>query len=307
MSEDAYNALVTLAGGETNLAGCIDTTNGYLVTNAEGLQNVVKASEEALMTDLKLAQSHEKLNYHELVGQLHDVTNGVEDYDDATLNTISTILDQIDVTKQQIAQYKILEQQLLGVTNAFTEMENAQQIDEAADYTDDLAEMIQTLFDSYANNEFGTETFWTAFKALVPEDIYGQFEDAGDQIEAGWDYLNNVLSRYYSSDDGNISINFDNIKNFVTDGLNTAFGNSTVFTGTLENFELNPQINTLEEFAEAMNLTTTEAFALGNAISKYSADHEDFLSDLEVETLENQIYACDQAMAELLEKANRIR
>lgn len=306
LSEDAYNALVTLAGGETNLAGCIDTTNGYLVTNAEGLQNVVKASEEALMTDLKLAQSHEKLNYHELVGQLHDVTNGVEDYDDATLNTISTILDQIDVTKQQISQYKILEQQLLGVTNAFTEMENAQQIDEAADYTDDLAEMIQTLFDSYANNEFGTETFWTAFKALVPEDIYGQFEDAGDQIEAGWDYLNNVLSRYYSSDDGNISINFDNIKNFVTDGLNTAFGNSTVFTGTLENFELNPQINTLEEFAEAMNLTTTEAFALGNAISKYSADHEDFLSDLEVETLENQIYACDQAMAELLEKQTEL-
>lgn len=306
LSEDAYNALVTLAGGETNLAGCIDTTNGYLVTNAEGLQNVVKASEEALMTDLKLAQSHEKLNYHELVGQLHDVTNGVEDYDDATLNTISTILDQIDVTKQQIAQYKILEQQLLGVTNAFTEMENAQQIDEAADYTDDLAEMIQTLFDSYANNEFGTETFWTAFKALVPEDIYGQFEDAGDQIEAGWDYLNNVLSRYYSSDDGNISINFDNIKNFVTDGLNTAFGNSTVFTGTLENFELNPQINTLEEFAEAMNLTTTEAFALGNAISKYSADHEDFLSDLEVETLENQIYTCDQAMAELLEKQTEL-
>lgn len=306
LSEDAYNALVTLAGGETNLAGCIDTTNGYLVTNAEGLQNVVKASEEALMTDLKLAQSHEKLNYHELVGQLHDVTNGVEDYDDATLNTISTILDQIDVTKQQIAQYKILEQQLLGVTNAFTEMENAQQIDEAADYTDDLTEMIQTLFDSYANNEFGTETFWTAFKALVPEDIYGQFEDAGDQIEAGWDYLNNVLSRYYSSDDGNISINFDNIKNFVTDGLNTAFGNSTVFTGTLENFELNPQINTLEEFAEAMNLTTTEAFALGNAISKYSADHEDFLSDLEVETLENQIYACDQAMAELLEKQTEL-
>lgn len=306
LSEDAYNALVTLAGGETNLAGCIDTTNGYLVTNAEGLQNVVKASEEALMTDLKLAQSHEKLNYHELVGQLHDVTNGVEDYDDVTLNTISTILDQIDVTKQQIAQYKLLEQQLLGVTNAFTEMENAQQIDEAADYTDDLAGMIQTLFDSYANNEFGTETFWTAFKALVPEDIYGQFEDAGDQIEAGWDYLNNVLSRYYSSDDGNISIDFDNIKNFVADGLNTAFGDSTVFTGTLEHFELNPQINTLEEFAEAMNLTTTEAFALGNAISKYSADHEDFLSDLEVETLENQIYACDQAMAELLEKQTEL-
>lgn len=302
LTEDAYNSLVTLAGGETALADCIDTTNGYLVTNADGLRGIVEASEEALMTDLKLAQSHERLNYHELVNQLYDVTDGVENYDEATLSTINTILDQIDATKQQIAQYKLLEQQLLGVTNAFTELDNAQAIDDAADYTDDLANMIQTLVDSYENNEFGTETFWTAFKALVPEDIYGQFEDAGDQIEAGWKYINKVLSRYYTSDDGNISINFDNIKNFVTDGLKTAFGDSTVFVGDLENFELNSQIETIEQFAEAMNLTTTEAFALGNAISKYSADHEDFLSSLEVETLEGKIYDCDQAMTELLKK-----
>lgn len=302
LTEDAYNSLVTLAGGETALADCIDTTNGYLVTNADGLRGIVEASEEALMTDLKLAQSHERLNYHELVNQLYDVTDGVENYDEATLSTINTILDQIDATKQQIAQYKLLEQQLLGVTNAFTELDNAQAIDDAADYTDDLANMIQTLVDSYENNEFGTETFWTAFKALVPEDIYGQFEDAGDQIEAGWKYINKVLSRYYTSDDGNISIDFDNIKNFVTDGLKTAFGDSTVFVGDLENFELNSQIETIEQFAEAMNLTTTEAFALGNAISKYSADHEDFLSSLEVETLEGKIYDCDQAMTELLKK-----
>lgn len=302
LTEDAYNSLVTLAGGETALADCIDTTNGYLVTNADGLRGIVEASEEALMTDLKLAQSHEKLNYHELVNQLYDVTDGVENYDETTLSTINTILDQIDATKQQIAQYKLLEQQLLGVTNAFTELDNAQAIDDAADYTDDLANMIQTLVDSYENNEFGTETFWTAFKALVPEDIYGQFEDAGDQIEAGWKYINKVLSRYYTSDDGNISIDFDNIKNFVTDGLKTAFGDSTVFVGDLENFELNSQIETIEQFAEAMNLTTTEAFALGNAISKYSADHEDFLISLEVETLEGKIYDCDQAMTELLKK-----
>lgn len=124
LTEDAYNSLVTLAGGETALADCIDTTNGYLVTNADGLRGIVEASEEALMTDLKLAQSHEKLNYHELVNQLYDVTDGVENYDEATLSTINTILDQIDATKQQIAQYKLLEQQLLGVTNAFTELDN---------------------------------------------------------------------------------------------------------------------------------------------------------------------------------------
>lgn len=312
LTEESYQSLVTLAGSETALADCIDTANGYMVTNVEKLQDIIAASEGALRGNIKLAQSHERFNYHELVKQLDDVTNGIEEYDDATLDSIGTILDQIDATKQQIAQYKLLEERLLGATNAFTEMENAQKIDEAADYSDDLANMIQTLFDAYEKKEFGGEAFWTAFEALIPEDVYKQFEDVGDQIDAGWDYLNNALSRYYSFDNGNISIDFDNIKNFVEDGLKTAFGDSTVFTGTLENFELNPQIESIQDLAEAMNLTTTEAFALANAISKYTAGNEDFLSDLisssysETENLENQIYACDEALAELLEKQTEL-
>ena len=67
------------------LADCIDTTNGYLVTNADALRKVVNAAEEATLSDLKMAEAHEKLNYHELVGQLYDVTDGLESYDEATL------------------------------------------------------------------------------------------------------------------------------------------------------------------------------------------------------------------------------
>lgn len=54
----------------------------------------------------------------------------------------------------------------------------------------------------------------------------------------------------------------------MEDGLNTAFGDSTVFLGDLENFDLNPQITTLEQFADALGITETAAFSLGNAISK---------------------------------------
>lgn len=307
LTEDTYNAIVALVGGEDKLADCIDTTNGYLVTNADALRKVVNAAEEATLSDLKMAEAHEKLNYHELVGQLYDVTDGLESYDEATLNSIGTILDQIDATKLQIAQYKLLEQQLLGVTNAFTELENAQAIDSAADYTDDLVSMIQTLIGSYENKEFGTEAFWTGLKSLVPEDIYGQFEDAGDQIEAGWEYLNNKLARYFTYDEGNVSIDSSNIEKFVSDALSTQLGDSTVFTGSLEHFELNPQIQSLEDLADAMGITTTAAFALASGISKYSANNADFLSSLmsdgtTIENLDNNIYQCDQTMQELLER-----
>lgn len=307
LTEDTYNAIVALVGGEDKLADCIDTTNGYLVTNADALRKVVNAAEEATLSDLKMAEAHEKLNYHELVGQLYDVTDGLESYDEATLNSIGTILDQIDATKLQIAQYKLLEQQLLGVTNAFTELENAQAIDSAADYTDDLVSMIQTLIGSYENKEFGTEAFWTGLKSLVPEDIYGQFEDAGDQIEAGWEYLNDKLARYFTYDEGNVSIDSSNIEKFVSDALSTQLGDSTVFTGSLEHFELNPQIQSLEDLADAMGITTTAAFALASGISKYSANNADFLSSLTsdgttIENLDNNIYQCDQTMQELLER-----
>lgn len=306
ITEDAYKAMVELAGSEEALAGCIDTTNGYLVTNAAELQKVIGASNEVLLNNIKVAQSHERLNYHNLVSELYDVCNGLENYDDASMQVVKSILDQIDKTELQIAKYKLLEQQVLGVTNAFTELSNAQALDEASDYTDDLSGMIDALIGSYENHEFGTETFQTAFDALIPEDIYERFTDAGDQLDAGWKYLNEKLARYFTYDDGSISIDYSNVEKFVSDALSTSFGDSTVLTGTLENFDLNPQIDTVEEFAEAMGVTTEVAFALGNAISKYTADNADFLSELEVDSLEGQIYECDQALLELLQRRNEL-
>lgn len=283
ITEDAYKAMVELAGSEEALAGCIDTTNGYLVTNAAELHKVIDASNEVLLSNIKMARSHERLNYHNLVSELYDVCNGLESYDDASMQVVKSILDQIDKIELQIAKYKLLEQQVLGVTNAFTELSNAQALDEASDYTDDLSGMIDALIGSYENHEFGTETFKTAFDALIPEDIYEQFTDAGDQLDAGWKYLNEKLARYFTYDDGSISIDYSNVEKFVSDALSTSFGDSTVLTGTLENFDLNPQIDTVEEFAEAMGVTTEVAFALGNAISKYTADNADFLSSLDGE------------------------
>lgn len=308
LTESAYQALVTLVGGEEALAESVDVANGYLITNADNLNDLVDAATEAAKADLKLAESQQMLKHHELVKTLKSVCDGLEDYDEGTMAVVSSLLEQIDATELQIAQYKLLEQQILGATNAFDKMANAKAIDTARDYTDDLAESISGLISSFENHEFGTEYFKTAFESLIPEDIYSQFTEAGDQLDAGWDYLNTKLARYFSFENGSASIDFGNVKTFVQDALNTAFGDSTVFTGTLEKFDLNPQITSVQELADAMGVTTTVAFSMANAISKYTTDNDDFLSKLSMDgaTLETQMLACDQQMAQLLEKQTQL-
>ena len=306
ISEEAYKAIASLAGGEVYLSSCVNTANGYLVTNAAALREIIGASQEAALENIRVAESHERLNYHELVSQLQDVTDEIDEYDDASADLVDSILDQIDAVDKQIAQYKLLEQQVLGVTNAFTEMENARAFDEATDYTDDLSSMVQDLLDAFSNREFGSETFRTAFEALVPEDIYDKFTDTGDQIDAGWKYIHNKLDRYFTYDDGNVTVEFGDVKQFVQDALATSYGDSTVFTGSLEEFNVNPQIESIEQLAEAMGITTTAAFALGNAITRFTTTDEDFLSALVPDSLESKIYACDAAMADLLKKRDEL-
>src|SRR5699024_11173625 len=167
----------------------------------------------------------------------------------------------------------------LGTTSGFDEIASAKEYDAVVDYTDDLSSAFSDLFSSFEKHEFGTETFKSAFETLVPEDIYEQIVDAEDRIQAGWEYLNGRVSRYFTFDDGNVSIDYDNTKKFVQDALNTAYEGSTVFTGTLEDFDLSPQIESVYELAEAMGVTEEVAFGMITAINKYNADGDNMFSE----------------------------
>ena len=61
----------------------------------------------------------------------------------------------------------LLEQQLLGTTSAFDKLADAQALDSARDYTDELSDSISGLIKAFENHEFGTEYFKTAFDALI--------------------------------------------------------------------------------------------------------------------------------------------
>lgn len=305
LTEDTYNAIDQLVGSEIDLSSCIDANNGYLVTNAAKLAEVAKAAQEYAAANLEISRSHELTNYHKLVSELGQLTSGTENYTEAQQAQINAILDTIDKTKLQIEQFGVLKEQILGTTSGFDEIASAKEYDAVVDYTDDLSSAFSDLFSSFEKHEFGTETFKSAFETLVPEDIYDQIVDAEDQIQAGWEYLNGRVSRYFTFDDGNVSIDYDNTKKFVQDALNTAYEGSTVFTGTLEDFDLSPQIESVYELAEAMGVTEEVAFGMITAINKYNADGDNMFSEF-IDGFDGEVYELQNKLAELYDEEYKL-
>lgn len=313
LTEETYNAVVELAGGEEALADCIDKTNGYLITNAKALADVVSESENLAAQNIQIAKSHQIMDFHKLTMEMYRLKMAEEDLNDENKAAIANIERQLTSIDRQIARFRMLEQQLMGATNAYVEFANAQEYDAEMDYSDDMVGMLDGLIKAYENHEFGTEAFWASFKGIVPEDVYSQFEDVGDQINAGWAYINSMLEKgYFSYDNGNIEINFENVKRFVEDGLQTELFDGegislgTVFTGNLEDFELNDSIKSVEQLAEALGITTEMAFMLGTQISKYDASNADFFESLEVESVAGKLLKADKELLDLMEQRDRI-
>jgi len=99
LTENAYESLKELAGSEEALAGCVDAANGYLITNAEGLNELIDSSEEAAKINLKLSESQQILKHHELVEVLGTICDGLDEYDEESTAVIDSLLEQIDATE----------------------------------------------------------------------------------------------------------------------------------------------------------------------------------------------------------------
>ncbi len=309
MSKAMFDSLAALVGGEEALSAAVDKDRNYLIKNVDALNELIVASQDALANNIAYGKSFSQFRYHELTKQLYNLVGATDAYDESLRDEIDSTLNDLNNTRLQIEQYRLLEQQLLGVANGFERLNNAKAIDEAADYTDELSGAFDDLVNSFEKHEFGTETFHEAFDTLIPEDVYGQFVDLENQYEAGWDYLTGKLSRYVTKGDkGSTEVTFENAKNFIQDALDTSLGDGlgSVLEGSLENFTLNPQIKTLEQFADSMNVTTEVAFALATAISKYMIGNEDFLDNFDIESFDGKVIEADQHMAELLKKRDQL-
>jgi peptidoglycan hydrolase-like protein with peptidoglycan-binding domain len=284
ISEEQYDALKELIGSEEEFADCIDTSNGYIVKNIALTKKLVDQKKKEQAADVKLAKSQARLEYYKLVKQLNNTLNGTKKLDSATRESISTTLSQIDAVEQAIYKYQLLEDSLLGATNAFDEFAKAQEIDALNTYGDSYVEMVQTMYDAlYKTGQVGTEQFQAALKALVPDSVYQGLSEEVDRMQAIFDYFNDSIVPTLTLEDDSFTLDYSSIENFVNKAIE-----AKVLLGDVKSFDLAEGMN-LEKAAELMGMTVTQAYAFFAELDKYNTGSEQsFLSQLD-DSLEGRI------------------
>lgn len=291
---------------------CFDDNNDLVVTNSQKLKRLVKEKKKELSTDVKLSKSQAKLKYYELYKEMKKLTGGLkytsEGYatlTDKQREQLNTLHQEMTAMKSAIAQFSLLEMQLLGTTNAYTKFQEAQGIDSENDYGTQAEEMVSTLATAFNTGELGTESARAAFLGLIPEEVYANIDTFDKKMQAIYKYFTDgELSKYFTiefDDDGNISsveTTLKDAKKFVSEGVKNG-----VFTGNWEHFDLTEDVTSLEQLAQKMGVTEEVAYAMLSTLERYDAgnlfDPSSILEKFTEGDLEYQAYRNVQALADL--------
>lgn len=319
ISEEQYESLKELIGSEEEFAECIDTTNGYVVTNTKLLNKLVDAKKKEIASDTKLARSQAKLQYYNLYKEMRGLTNGAKVTDAATLDYIDTLYAQMTVLEQTIAKYSLLEAELLGATNAYDKLEDAQAFDAEYDYGSKAEEMVNVLANAFNTAELGTQAAQVAIAGLIPDEVIDKTKELDDQMQQIYDYFTKgEVSQLFTiefDDDGGISsveMTKENVEKFTQDLIDAG----KVFTGSWDEFEfaddfakkLEGSTDPLQTFADELKITKEVAFAYLTELEKFDinwlgGDYETLLDQLMSGNLEYAIDKNLQALADLEYKA----
>ena len=286
VTEDYYNALIELGVSEDTLGECIDKNNGFMVTNVDLLQDIVKETSKGIAADVKLAKSQSMLKYYDLYKQMYQLSKGSGQLTGATLDQVNALYEQMNAIEKTIAKYSMLEQQLLGAGNAFTAFENAQSLDEQTDYISSAENMVLALGEAFNTAELGTETEQAAIAGLVPESVYEDLDTVDEKMSAIYDYFKTgKLAQYFDiqfDEDGAIEsaeMKLGNLRKFIEDGL----ANNTFGGDDWQHFEFSDEflngLNKLPEgtdklqyFADQMDVTKDVAFAFIKSLEDHDIE-----------------------------------
>ena len=312
VTQEYKDALLELGISEEALNEYFDENNGLLVTNAKGLNKLVKSTSKSVANNVKLAKSQAKLEYYELYKQMRQFAYGLDYTSEgyAILNDVQraeldSLYEEMNAIQSAIARFSALESQLLGVTNAYTKFADAQTADEDNEYSAQAESMVEAFATALNTGDLGTEAAREAMLGIVPKEVYKDLETVEEKLDAAAKYFNEgELSKYFSidfDDDGaveKVDITRDNLKKFFEEGKE-----NSVFTGNWGHFDLAEDVTSLEQFAKAMNITEEVAFALFEALENHDAgnlfDPSNILDKFMSGNIEYQAYENAKAMADL--------
>ena len=305
VTQEYKDALLALGVAATDLEDCFGGTNKLVVKNVDKLEDAVKVAKKNTAQNLKLAKAQARLKYYDLYKELHVYTTGLEYTSDGYAILTDEQRQHIDSLRAEMAsvnsaigQFSLLELQLLGVANAYTEYQNAQTIDSENDYSSQAESMVATFANALNTGDLGSASARAAMLGLVPDEVYKDLDTFEEKMDAVAKYFNEgELTKYFTiefSDDGNVSsveTTTENLKQFFENGKEKG-----LFTGDWEHFDIADNVTSLEQFADTMGITEEVAYAMFEALEKHDAGNlfdpsnilEKFTSgDLEYQALRN--------------------
>lgn len=276
VSQEYKDSLTAIGISSEELAECFDENNGLIVKNSDKLKDLIKKQKDEYKNNVKTAKSQAKLKYYKLSKDLVNTLKSTKNLTNAQKDHIQTILKEMDAVQDTISKYTMLESELLGVTNAYKKLADAQEIDEATDYGSKAEEMVNTLANAFNTGELGTAAAEAAFEGLIPDWVVANAQSVDEAMESAYNYMKSgALSNLFDikyDDDGkleSVQMTLDKVKAF-TSALTEA---DTVFHGTWDEFTLDPAIKNLDDFASAIGVTKEVAFAYLTELERYDASN----------------------------------
>ena len=262
VTKEYKDALIALGVDENELNEYFYDGNKLVVKNADGLKKLVKQT-------TSLAKAQAQLQYYNLVKRLGSLIPSEKNLTSAELAETSALIEQISKLQQAIYQYQLLEDTLLGASNAFKKFAEAQEIDAQNTYGDDFVSMAQSIYDAYyLTGKVGTEQVNAAVEALIDPSVYAGLEKNSDAYHnAIYKAFNNRVLPTLTLDEDNLSLEYDNIEKFVSDNLGKIFEGTSV-----TDFDLAEGMN-LDTAIEKTGKTRTELYALFAELQKYTGEN----------------------------------
>lgn len=274
VTQEYKDSLTALGISNEELSECFDKNNGLIVKNADKLKDLIKKQKDEYKNNVKTAKSQAKLKYYKLAKDLVNTVKSTKNLTNAQRDHIKTILKEMDAVQDTISKYTMLESELLGVTNAYKKLADAQEIDSATDYGSKAEEMVNALANAFNTGELGTAAAEAAFEGLIPDWVVANAQSVDEAMESAYNYMRsgNLSGLFDIKYDDNgklesVQMTLDKVKSF-TGALIEA---DEVFHGTWDKFTLDPAIQNLDDFANAVGVTKEVAFAYLTELERYDA------------------------------------
>lgn len=276
LTTEQGDALKELIGSEAEYSNAIDDTNGYIVKDTALLNKLIAKKRQEALQNVKTEKTQTRLKYHDLYKQIRKLSGANGELATKNKAEINALYAEMGAVERTIAKYSMLEQQLLGAANAYSEYDNAKTADQEKDYGSKAADMLSGVINGLQSAKLGTETFKTAVAGMIPEDVYSNLDTVEEKVAAIANYLKNSnFSKYFTlkfDDDGTLQsaeMKLDNVRAFIEDAQEEG-----VFTnkGDWQHFELSDDIKSLDDFCSAMKITKEMAFAMFTEIDSYDAE-----------------------------------